>query len=234
MFERYTERARRVIFFARYEASKASSATIETGHLLLGLLRENKNLINRFLRDVLSIESIREEIEQRSTRGKNVSTSINLPLSDECKRIVAYAAEEADRLHHRFIGTEHLLLGILREEKCVAAEVLVGRGLSLNVVREEMAKSAHDLSEGLRLDFLPGSGITHEEIMVPDAATARQIAEAVWLPTYGVATVGGQQAVDVSLVRFKVWKVSAGSFFAFIRMQDGRILAIGQSENANV
>jgi len=172
MFERYTERARRVIFFARYEASKAGSATIETGHLLLGLLRENKNLTNRFLPDVLSIESIRKEIEQRSKAGRNVSTSVDLPLSDECKRILAYANEEADRLRHRFIGTEHLLLGILREEKCVAAEVLVGRGLSLNVVREEIAKSAHDLSEGLHLDFLPGSAMTHDEIMVPDAATA--------------------------------------------------------------
>jgi len=234
MFERYTERARRVIFFARYEASKAGSATIETGHLLLGLLRENKNLTNRFLPDVLSIESIRKEIEQRSKAGRNVSTSVDLPLSDECKRILAYANEEADRLRHRFIGTEHLLLGILREEKCVAAEVLVGRGLSLNVVREEIAKSAHDLSEGLHLDFLPGSGMTHDEIMVPDAATARQIAEAVWLPAYGMATLNGKQVVDVSLVRFRVWKVSAGPLFAFIRMRDGKILAMGRSERANV
>ena len=67
-----------------------------------------------------------------------MSTSIDLPLSDECKRILAYAAEEAERLNHRHIGTEHLLLGILREEKCLAAKILQERGLRLNTIREEL------------------------------------------------------------------------------------------------
>src|SRR5947207_1714697 len=144
MFERYTERARRVIFFARYEASQFGSTTIETEHLLLGLIREDKNLTNRFLRNHSSIESIRKEIEGRTTIREKVSTSIDLPLSNECKRILAYAAEEAERLNHRHIGTEHLLLGILREEKCVAAEILHERGLRLNAIREELARSVVD------------------------------------------------------------------------------------------
>src|SRR5213595_815628 len=144
MFERYTERARRVIFFARYEASQFGSTTIETEHLLLGLIREDKNLTNRFLRNHSSIESIRKEIEGRTTIREKVSTSIDLPLSSECKRILAYAAEEAERLNHRHIGTEHLLLGILREEKCVAAEILHERGLRLNAIREELARSVVD------------------------------------------------------------------------------------------
>ena len=144
MFERYTERARRVIFFARYEASQFGSTTIETEHLLLGLIREDKNLTNRFLRNSSSIESIRKEIEGRTTIREKVSTSIDLPLSNECKRILAYAAEEAERLNHRHIGTEHLLLGILREEKCVAAEILHERGLRLNAIREELARSVVD------------------------------------------------------------------------------------------
>src|SRR5881275_2281316 len=144
MFERYTERARRVIFFARYEASQFGSTTIETEHLLLGLIREDKNLTNRFLRNSSSIESIRKEIEGRTTIREKVSTSIDLPLSNECKRILAYAAEEAERLNHRHIGTEHLLLGILREEKCVAAEILHERGLWLNAIREELARSVVD------------------------------------------------------------------------------------------
>ena len=100
-------------FFARYEASQFGSTTIETEHLLLGLIREDKNLTNRFLRNSSSIESIRKEIEGRTTIREKVSTSIDLPLSNECKRILAYAAEEAERLNHRHIGTEHLLLGIL-------------------------------------------------------------------------------------------------------------------------
>src|SRR5215510_12821209 len=141
MFERYTERASRVIFFARYEASQFGSTTIETEHLLLGLIREDKNLTNRFLRNHSSIESIRKEIEGRTTIRQRVSTAIELPLSNECKRILAYAAEEAERLMHRHIATEHLLLGILREEKCVAAQILQHYGLSVKPIREELARS---------------------------------------------------------------------------------------------
>jgi ATP-dependent Clp protease ATP-binding subunit ClpC len=139
MFERYTEKARRVIFFARYEASQFGSPSIETEHLLLGLMREDKSLTNRFLRSHSSIESIRKEIEGRTLIREKVSTSIDLPLSAECKRILAFAAEESERLRHRHIGTEHLLLGILREDKCVAAEILHDRGLRLNVIREELS-----------------------------------------------------------------------------------------------
>ena len=107
MFERYTEKARRVIFFARYEASQFGSPFIETEHLLLGLLREDKALTNRFLRSHASIESIRKQIEGRTPIREKVSTSVDLPLSQECKRVLAYAAEEAERLTHKHIGTEH-------------------------------------------------------------------------------------------------------------------------------
>jgi len=117
MFERYTEKARRVIFFARYEASQFGSPYIETEHLLLGLLREDKALTNRFLRSPhASIESIRKQIEGRTTVREKVSTSVDLPLSQECKRVLTYATEEAERLAHKHIGTEHLLLGLLRDE----------------------------------------------------------------------------------------------------------------------
>src|SRR3989441_2337915 len=98
MFERYTEKARRVIFFARYEASQFGSPYIETEHLLLGLLREDKALANRFLRSHAAVESIRKQIEGHTTVREKVSTSVDLPLSHECKRVLAYAAEEAERL----------------------------------------------------------------------------------------------------------------------------------------
>lgn len=147
MFERYTERARRVVFFSRYEASQFGSTSIEASHLLLGLIREDKNLTNRFLRDSSSIENIRREIESTiEVRGK-ISTSIDLPLSAECKRILAYANEEAERLNHRHIGTEHVLLGILREESCVASRILLERGLRLDAIREELARSVPDRQE---------------------------------------------------------------------------------------
>ena len=144
MFERYTEKARRVIFFARYEASQFGSPYIETEHLLLGLLREDKALANRFLRSQANIESIRKQIEAQTTVREKVSTSVDLPLSHECKRVLAFAAEEAERLSHKHIGTEHLLLGLLREEKCFAAEILHERGLRLTSVREEIARSTSE------------------------------------------------------------------------------------------
>ena len=89
MFERYTEKARRVIFFARYEASQFGSPYIETEHLLLGMLREDKALTNRFLRSHSSVESIRKQIDAHTTIREKVSTSVDLPLSNECKRILA-------------------------------------------------------------------------------------------------------------------------------------------------
>jgi ATP-dependent Clp protease ATP-binding subunit ClpC len=144
MFERYTEKARRVIFFARYEASQFGSPYIETEHLLLGLLREDKALTNRFLRSHASIESIRKQIEGRTPIREKVSTSVDLPLSQECKRVLAYAAEEAERLAHKHIGTEHLLLGLLREDKSFAAEILHERGLRLSTLREELSRVQND------------------------------------------------------------------------------------------
>ncbi len=146
MFERYTEKARRVVFFARYEASQFGSPYIETEHLLLGLLREDKALTNRFLRSHASVEMIRKQIEGHTTIREKVSTSVDLPLSNEGKRVLAYAADEAERLSHKHIGTEHLLLGLLREEKCFAAEILHERGLRLSAIREELARTSQEKS----------------------------------------------------------------------------------------
>lgn len=144
MFEKYTEKARRVIFFARYEASQFGSPYIETEHLLLGLLREDKALTNRFLRGRESVEAIHKQIEDHTITREKVSTSVDLPLSNEGKRVLAYAAEEAAHLSHRHIGTEHLLLGLLREEKSFAAQLLKERGVMLSRIREELATTAHE------------------------------------------------------------------------------------------
>src|SRR5712671_2017673 len=143
MFERYTEKARRVIFFARYEASQFGAHAIEPEHLLLGLMREDKTLTGRFFpRAQVSIESIRKEIEGRTLLREKISTSVELPLAPETKRVLAFAHEESDRLQHRHIGTEHLLLGLLREERSMAAEILYERGLRLNAVRDEIARQS--------------------------------------------------------------------------------------------
>jgi ATP-dependent Clp protease ATP-binding subunit ClpC len=151
MFERYTERARRVLFFARYEATQLGSTSIETEHLLLGLIREGKGLTSRiFARSHLSLESIRKEIEGRTVFKEKVSTSVEIPFSPETRRVLQYAAEEADRLLHTYVGTEHLLLGILREERSVAASILYEKGMRLASVREDIVQLLNEKTAPVR------------------------------------------------------------------------------------
>jgi uncharacterized protein (TIGR02246 family) len=142
MFERYTEKARRVIFFARYEASQYGSMTIETEHLLLGLFREDHALTRKLLGEKGGAQSLRDEIESKITRRERISTSVEVPLSAECKHILNQSGEEAERLGKNSVGTEHLLLGILQEENCLAAVLLRERGLTLDRLREELHRSS--------------------------------------------------------------------------------------------
>jgi ATP-dependent Clp protease ATP-binding subunit ClpC len=144
MFERYTEKARRVIFFARYEANQFGASQIEAEHVLLGLLREDKNLTHRFFhRSHANVESIRKEIEGRAVWRDRVREQIDIPLSSEAKRVLAFAAEESERLGNRHIGTEHLLLGLMREENSVAAEILYDRGLRLSDIRQDLMRQVN-------------------------------------------------------------------------------------------
>ena len=167
MFERYTEKARRVIFFARYEASQFGAPAIEPEHLLLGLMREDKTLTGRFFpRAQVNIEAVRKEIEGRTLLREKISTSVELPLAPETKRVLAYAHEESDRLQHRHIGTEHLLLGLLREDRSMAAEILYERGLRLNAVRDEIARQTgwlHSAQRKVRAALSPCSVRTYRK-----------------------------------------------------------------------
>jgi ATP-dependent Clp protease ATP-binding subunit ClpC len=143
MFERYTEKARRVIFFSRYEASQFGATQIEAEHILLGLIREDKKLTERFIqRSGANAESIRSEIENRTVVRESSSTQGDLPLSEEAIRALRFAAEESETLGNRHIGTEHLLLGLLREENSIAAEVLYARGLELSGIRKDLVRLA--------------------------------------------------------------------------------------------
>ncbi len=142
MFERYTEKARRTIFFARYEASQFGSQIIESEHLLLGVLRENKDLTSYFLRLNAGVDWIRKQIEAQTYTRDRISTIVDLPLSDECKRVLAFAAEEAEHLSHPHIGCEHLLLGLLREKDSFASQLLGKCGVELEEVRKELAATS--------------------------------------------------------------------------------------------
>lgn len=144
MFERFTEKARRVIFFARYEASQYGSMTIETEHLLLGLFREDHTLARKFLGEKGGAQSIREEIESQITRGERISTSVEVPLSAECMSLLTMATAEAERLGDKHVGTEHLLVGILQQDGSFGARLLTERGLTLSWLREELARPTND------------------------------------------------------------------------------------------
>ncbi len=148
MFERYTEKARRTIFFARYEASQFGRSYIETEHLLLGLFREDKALASQVLASYANLEAIRQSIAQRTKTGLKVATSVDLPLSQESKHVLVLAAEESERMNHEHIGTPHLLLGLLREEKSLAAQLLREQGLTLDSLRDQVHQSESPLAPG--------------------------------------------------------------------------------------
>lgn len=124
MFERYTEKARRVIFFSRYEASVFGSPTIDTQHLLLGLLREDKPRALRILKSPSALEGIRTRIESETPPGRKISTSVDLPISPDGQRTLMYAGEEASRLNSATIDCQHLWLALLRQEQTLAGRIL--------------------------------------------------------------------------------------------------------------
>jgi len=142
MFERYTEKARRVVFFARYEASHYGSARIEPEHLLLGFVREVKSL-RKWVPNT-SADAIRQSVDGHTTKGPSIPTSVDLPLSETSKKVLKAAGEEADLLGHHRIATEHVLLGMLAVPHCLAAQLLVQGGADASVVRAELAKQPTD------------------------------------------------------------------------------------------
>ncbi len=115
MFERYTEDARRVLFFARYEASRLGSPVLEVEHLWLGLLRESKKLVKR-LAPRITTESIHERLKQDTTGAERVSMTVELPLSGAVKHVLAATAAEADSHGQKHITAEYLVRALLREE----------------------------------------------------------------------------------------------------------------------
>ena len=141
MFERYTERSRRAIFFAHYEASRYGSSYIKTEHLLLGLLREDGALAKWFP-SASNVESkIRAEIDTGTPLSEQVPKSVEVPLSAECKRVLLLAADTSDRLGHDRVEPEHLLIAILRVETSLAAHIMIALGLKQEPILKRLAKA---------------------------------------------------------------------------------------------
>lgn len=151
MFERYTERSRRVIFFARYEALQYGSPVIAPEHILLGLGREDKTITSRFFpfRHNVTSDSLRKEVEDRIVVRDRIPQSTELHLSGETKKALFYANEECRALKGRQIGPEHILLGLLREESSIAAEILFQFGLRAQDVRDHLLLKSNPAGTGI-------------------------------------------------------------------------------------
>ncbi len=140
MFERYTEKARRAIFFGRYEASQYGSHEIDTEHLLLGLVREARGVL--VWTPGLTAGEVRKRIDAHTHHLPATAANASLPLSREANQALKFAVEEADRLAHKHIGTEHLFLGILDVTGCFASKLLRESGADAAAIRQHYAQPA--------------------------------------------------------------------------------------------
>jgi ATP-dependent Clp protease ATP-binding subunit ClpC len=144
MFERYTQAARNTVFWARYMSGQVGGVEIETEHLLLGLLRADKALARRIFGSPWAAETVWKKIEQSKPIRERVPGPREIPLSSSCKRVLTFASIESDMFSSKRICTEHLLLGLLREEKCLASEILSDLGVHLVPTREDLLRTPHD------------------------------------------------------------------------------------------
>lgn len=163
MFERYSEAARSAIHSSVYMARRVGSPEIETEHLLLGLLRADKVLARRFLGSPWAGNAAWKRIEQSKPVREMTPGPRETPLSSASKRVLVFAADEADLLSSRHICSEHLLLGLLREEKCLATEILHERGVRLASTREDLLRVSHD--DSATEEFVREQGSLPEDVI---------------------------------------------------------------------
>ncbi len=139
MYERFTDRARKVMQLANQEAQRFNHEYIGTEHILLGLIKEGSGVAANVLKNLdVDLRKIRLEVEKLVQSGPDMVTMGKLPQTPRAKKVIEYSMEEARNLGHNYVGTEHILLGLLREQEGVAAQVLMNLGLKLEEVREEV------------------------------------------------------------------------------------------------
>ena len=139
MFEKFTDRARKVIHLARQEAERLGHEFIGTEHILLGLVKEGSGVAANVLENLnVDLEKVRMEVEKYvSSSSETLSSGSTMPFTPKAKKVLEFAMEEARNLEHNYIGTEHLLLGLLREDGGVAGRVLRDLGLKQERVKEQ-------------------------------------------------------------------------------------------------
>ncbi len=142
MFERFTEHARRVMELANREAQRFGHERIGTEHILWGLAKENHGVAATVLEHFhVDLKPLRQEVEALLQNRPHLEDVAKLPQSQHARDVIVYAVEEARALHHNYVGTEHILLGLMRSGETVAAQVLVNLGLQLDAVRDEVRKA---------------------------------------------------------------------------------------------
>jgi len=156
MYERFTDRARKVMQLANQEAQRFNHEYIGTEHVLLGLIKEGSGVAANVLKNLdVDLRKIRLEVEKLVQSGPDMVTMGKLPQTPRAKKVIEYSMEEARHLNHNYVGTEHILLGLLREQEGVAAQVLMNLGLKLEEVREEVLNL---LGHGLEGEESSGRG----------------------------------------------------------------------------
>src|SRR5689334_21830062 len=143
MFQRFTDRARRVVVLAQEEASRLKHNYIGTEHILLGLIREGEGVAAEALKSLgISLDPVRQQVEEIIGRGQEAPQG-HIPFTPRAKKVLELALRESKQLGHNYIGTEHILLGLIREGDGVAAQVLVRLGADRNRVREQVIQLLH-------------------------------------------------------------------------------------------
>src|SRR6476469_4892186 len=172
MFERFTDRARRVVVLAQEEARMLNHNYIGTEHILLGLIHEGEGVAAKALESLgIALEGVRQQVEEIIGQGQQAPSG-HIPFTPRATKVLALSLREALQLGHNYIGTEHILLGLIREGEGVAAQVLVRRGADLNRVRQQVIQLLHGrAAEG------PGPGLDVRLVMVEQqlAAIERQL-----------------------------------------------------------
>ncbi|HEX8341279.1 MAG TPA: ATP-dependent Clp protease ATP-binding subunit [Tepidisphaeraceae bacterium] len=173
MFERFTDRARKVMALANQEAQRFNHEYIGTEHILLGLVKEGSGVGANVLKNLdVDLRKVRLEVEKLVKSGPEMVTMGKLPQTPRAKKVIEYAIEEARNLNHNYVGTEHLLLGLLREHDGVAAQVLMNLGLKLEEVREEVLN-------------LLGAGVENEEPATQEKSGAKSKSKTPALDSFG-------------------------------------------------
>jgi len=168
MFERFTDRARRVVVLAQEEARMLNHNYIGTEHILLGLIHEGEGVAAKALESLgISLDAVRQQVEEIIGQGQQAPSG-HIPFTPRAKKVLELSLREAQQLGHNYIGTEHILLGLIREGSGVAAQVLVKLGADLNRARQQVVRLLH----GHQGEDVTGEDVTGEDSPLPGDAPA--------------------------------------------------------------